>query len=78
MGPLKPPTPRQVEILRFVEAFLREHGRPPTHKEIGTGTRATGVAQFLDYLKRLGLLTWQPTASGTLEVTEAGLRVLGL
>jgi len=31
----KEPTPRQREILAWVKAFIREHGMPPTVREIG-------------------------------------------
>ena len=53
-------SPRQKEVLDFIEARIAEWGYPPTVREIGDhlGIRSTnGVADHLKALKRKGYLT---------------------
>jgi len=54
----KEPTPRQREILAWVKAFIREHGMPPTVREIGAafGIKSSSVFALLKALERKGYL----------------------
>ena len=51
-------TERQAEILRWIESFAREHGVPPTVREIGRafGIRSSSVFNLLKTLERKGQL----------------------
>ncbi len=54
----KEPTPRQREILAWVKAFIRDHGMPPTVREIGEafGIKSSSVFHLLKELERKGYL----------------------
>ncbi|GIK17001.1 MAG: LexA repressor [Planctomycetota bacterium] len=54
----KEPTPRQREILVWVKAFIRDHGMPPTVREIGDafGIKSSSVFHLLKELERKGYL----------------------
>ena len=57
---MRPPTPRQLEVLAFMQRHLAEHRVPPTFREIGVelGVRSpNAIAGFLKSLVRKGLLT---------------------
>jgi repressor LexA len=68
-------------ILYAIEAYRREHGRPPTIREIGSavGMSSTShVAYHVAQLEEEGLLSRQPGRSrGLLPTRAVGLRVLG-
>jgi len=51
-------TPRQRETLAWVKAFIREHGMPPTVREIGAhfGIASSSVFDHLQALERKGYL----------------------
>jgi repressor LexA len=51
-------TPRQLEILRYIRDFRREHGFSPTMKEIGDHLNLTKVTVFehVEAVERKGLL----------------------
>jgi len=51
-------TPRQREILDWIKAFIREHGMPPTVREIGDAfdIRSSSVFDLLKALERKGYL----------------------
>jgi repressor LexA len=54
----KEATPRQREILAWVKAFIREHGMPPTVREIGDAFRikSSSVFALLKALERKGYI----------------------
>ena len=54
----KDATPRQREILVWVKAFIRDHGMPPTVREIGDafGIKSSSVFHLLKELERKGYL----------------------
>ena len=54
----EPLTPRQHEILRWVKDFIRDHGMPPTVREIGTAfeIKSSSVFDLLQALERKGHL----------------------
>jgi repressor LexA len=71
------PTPRQLEVLRFVASFRRERGYSPTVKEICTqfGISSTNaVSDLLKGLMRRGLVHREPRTQRALTITDAGLR----
>lgn len=51
-------TPRQREILAWVKAFIRDHGMPPTVREIGDAfdIKSSSVFHLLKELERKGYL----------------------
>jgi repressor LexA len=54
----EPLTSRQDEILRWVKDFIRDHGMPPTVREIGTAfeIKSSSVFDLLQALERKGHL----------------------
>ncbi len=54
----EPLTPRQSEILAWVKGFIRDHGMPPTVREIGTAfeIKSSSVFDLLKALERKGQL----------------------
>jgi repressor LexA len=71
----------RANILHTIEAYWREHRRPPTVREIGSavGVKSTAhVAYHVTLLEREGLLSREPGRSrGLLPLRPVGLRVLG-
>lgn len=85
MSTPKPPTLRQLEILRAIEGYRRSHGFAPSIREIGelAGIGSTnGVADHLRALQRKGLLarermtarSYHATTRGLLELATGGAR----
>jgi SOS-response transcriptional repressor LexA len=67
-----PPTRRQAEVLEFIRHHTREHGRPPTIREIGRGVgvgTTNGVLSLVKPLRRKGYIA--PT-----DGTSRGIRLL--
>lgn len=78
-GERRPPTERQLDALRFIAAFTREHCYPPTRRELceGIGIASTNAAaQHLDALERKALITRTPMVSRGLVLTAAGKAIL--
>jgi repressor LexA len=68
-------TPRQREILEFVNTFVDEHGYPPTVREIGQAVGLTSPSTVHAHLARLessGLIRRDPTKPRALEVIQGG------
>ena len=64
-------TKRQQEIFDFVKRYAREHGYPPTVRDIGKAiglTSSSTVHAHLANLERLGLLRRDPTKPRAIEV----------
>ncbi len=64
---------RQDKMLKFIQRYVREHGYPPSIREIGkaTATSSTSVVKYnLDKLQALGLLR-------RTEEVSRGLRLAG-
>lgn len=55
---IEPLTARQSEILAWVKGFIRDHGMPPTVREIGAafGIKSSSVFDLLQALERKGHL----------------------
>lgn len=67
-------------LLAYVADYGREHGRPPTVREVMTflGLRSSSTAhKHIRRLQAEGLLEARSVASRTLRVTEAGRRRAG-
>jgi repressor LexA len=65
-------TDRQKLVLSFIEDHIREHGFPPTIREIGRhlGIKSTnGVNDHLNALQKKGFLTREEGKSRTLQLT---------
>lgn len=65
--------PSEDAILRFIAGALREHGRPPTLREIGAafGIASTnGVRYYLDRLEQAGKIRRDRFTSRGIELTE--------
>lgn len=69
------PTPRQLDVLRLIDAGRRLNGHPPTIRELceHLGVKSTNaVADHLRALARKGLTTSVKAKGRTLNVTTAG------
>jgi len=67
-------TPRQSEILEFLQGFIEENGMPPTRAEIARalGFRSANAAEeHLRALQRKGVLELVPGASRGIQLSEA-------
>lgn len=67
-------TPRQSEILEFLQGFIDENGMPPTRAEIARalGFRSANAAEeHLRALQRKGVLELVPGASRGIQLSEA-------
>jgi repressor LexA len=73
----------QARILSFIEAYSREHGRPPTNREIGKeiGIGSTGHVDYhLTVLEKKGYLIRERKKSRGLRLVheeQPGLRIAG-
>lgn len=68
-------TPRQSEILEFVNTHVESHGYPPTVREIGQAVGLTSPSTVHAHLARLesaGLIRRDATKPWALEVIEGG------
>jgi repressor LexA len=68
-------SPRQREILEFVNSHVDQHGYPPTVREIGGAVGLTSPSTVHAHLARLesaGLIRRDPTKPRALEVIEDG------
>jgi LexA DNA binding domain len=77
----RPPSPRQVDVLRFIAEQIDGHGYPPTRREIclgiGIGPKSTlAVDEQLARLARKGLLRVTPKIARGIAITTAGRIVL--
>ncbi|HSQ69841.1 MAG TPA: transcriptional repressor LexA [Steroidobacteraceae bacterium] len=74
-------TPRQRQVLRFIQDSLRERGLPPTRAEIAEalGFRSANAAEeHLRALQRKGVLELRPGASRGIQLRDAIRDQLGL
>lgn len=73
----------QTRILRCIENYMREEGRPPTNREIGQGVQilSTGhVNHHLTMLEKKGYITREPRKSRGIRLTSErrpGLPIAG-
>lgn len=67
-------TPRQQQVLELIQSEIREHGYPPTVREIALRLRLAGpksAKQHLDALVAKGVLRRQPNRPRALQVVGA-------
>ncbi len=69
-------TPRQQEVLDWVKAFIRDHGMPPTVREIGAafGIKSSSVFDLLKALEQKGHLRRGDLGARSLIVKGRGRR----
>lgn len=68
-------TPRQYEILAFIERFTEGHGFPPSLRDIGAAfgiTSTNGVSEHLDALEARGAIARTPGIARGIRVTRRG------
>ena len=71
-------TERQRLVVTFIEGHIRQHGFPPTIREIGhhLGIKSTnGVNDHLNALQKKGFLTREEGKSRTLQLTRTDVTV---
>ena len=72
---------KQLEILRYIYDTVKDHGFPPTVREIcsAVGLSSTSTVHgHLERLERKGLLFKDATKPRALEITQAGKEALGI
>lgn len=76
---MKPPTKRQLELLRYIDNFCRTHGRGPLYREMQVRLRVRSPNAVNDLLLRLygkELIDKARQRPGDLWVTARGRKVL--
>jgi len=66
-------TPKQKRVLEFIKSFINENGNSPTFEEIRDhfGLKSLGsVVDYVNYLKRAGMITTNNNATRSLELVE--------
>lgn len=65
-------TPRQTDVLEFIEGWINVHGFSPTVREISHHYKTTvnGMVCHLKALRRKGRITWQEGQSRTIRVVR--------
>jgi repressor LexA len=77
---LEGPSPRQLDVLRFISASVVSRGFPPTIRELCTKldiTSTNTVAGHLLGLVKKGLIEREPNASRGVRITRRGLWYVG-
>ena len=67
-----PLTPRQQDVLEYIEGFIDARGYPPTIREIGTqyGWTINGVANHLKALQRKGWIVREKGLSRSIGIVK--------
>lgn len=74
---MKAITLRQAQVLVAIQLWIREHGWPPTVRELGAvlDIKSTnGVQDHLRALKRKGLIEMEPYVARGIRVVQRGER----
>lgn len=77
----KPLTPRLVQVLRFIDEFLRQNSFAPSLPEISAGIGVTSHAtayQHVVELERRGLIVRNPKFKRSTELTAAGRKLVAV
>ncbi|EHN59561.1 transcriptional repressor LexA [Oenococcus kitaharae] len=72
---------KQLGVLRYIYEKQNEKGYPPTVREIGEAVGLSSTSTVHGHIERLekhGLLHKDPTKPRAIEITEKGLRALGV
>ncbi len=69
---MKALTKRQTEVLTFIQQFLKDHGYPPTMREIGAHLSISVKASFdhIQALRKKGILGTNESRSRALEIID--------
>ncbi len=70
-------TKRQAEILEYIVSYLREHGYPPSYREVGEHLGISSTATVHEHIKNLeakGFLNTDGTAGRAIEVDPGVVR----
>lgn len=76
----RPPTARQLDVLRWVAKYIADKGYSPTNRDVcrAFGFKSPNAAQVhLNPLRKRGLITWHEFRSRTIRLTPAGLELVG-
>lgn len=77
-------TPRQTELLEFIEGFMAQHGMAPTIREQMTGLEARSpscIQNLLEHLRNKGYVDWLPRKPRSIRILHSlrkGVPVLGV
>ncbi len=66
-------TPRQREVMQFIERYMWQAGMPPTYDEIAAGVGMKSKGQVADVLSRLrgrGYITHTPAAARSIAILK--------
>jgi repressor LexA len=77
---MKPLKGKQLEIYEFIREYTREHGRPPTNREIGeaVSVRSTGHIDYhLSMLDKKGFIVRERKTSRGIQMVRDGLTIQG-
>ncbi|MFD1465522.1 transcriptional repressor LexA [Lapidilactobacillus mulanensis] len=72
---------KQLEVLQYIYDTATDRGYPPTVREIGAEVNLSSTSTVHGHLSRLekkGLIQRDPTKPRAIEVTDAGLKELGI
>jgi len=67
-------SPRQRQLLTFIERYTQEHGFPPSYEEMRTALNVSslnGIAEMIAALERKGYIRRQPGKSRAINLQEA-------
>ena len=72
-------TPRQLDVLQWVDAFIATHDYAPTYRQIasGYGWTVNGARTHVAALIRKGVLEQHECQARTLRLTPAGKALVG-
>lgn len=71
---------RQLDVLKFIYQEVKEHGYPPTVREICNAVQLSSTSTVHGHLSRLeknGLIQRDPSKPRAIELTMAGLKAIG-
>ncbi|MBE9390273.1 transcriptional repressor LexA [Vagococcus salmoninarum] len=77
----KPQESRQSEILKYIHSQVEDKGYPPTVREIGVAVNLSSTSTVHGHLSRLekkGFIQRDPTKPRAIELTRAGLDMIGI
>ncbi|MCH7833605.1 MAG: repressor LexA, partial [Proteobacteria bacterium] len=78
---MRPLTPRQTQILKMIQDFIKETGMPPTRAEISRALgfkSANAAEEHLRALQRKGVLALLPGASRGIQLRDSLREQMGL
>lgn len=72
---MKPLTPHQLRVHKFIQEYTRQHGHPPSYQALGAmyGTTKQNVAKTVYALERKGAIRREPRVPYSLEALDIDL-----